>query len=143
MEEVSGATLFQWLVLGATAGLGFFLKTLQRDIKDAKKSGEDAAVKAEKDLSAAKGEIMAEIEETVTQATNTVRAVADEGKRLGIQALDRLNQHELHVARNHPTNAAIDKLEKQIDRLGDTITEQLSALGKKMDSKQDKVGGDD
>jgi hypothetical protein len=78
----------------------------------------------------------------VTEATSSVRAVAEEGKRLAIEGLSRTNQHELHVARNHPTNSAIDKLEKQIDRLGDTITEQLSALGKKMDGKQDKVGAD-
>lgn len=143
MESVSGATIFQWLGLVAIAGLGFFIKTLQRGIQDAKKAAEDAAAKAEKDLGEAKAAIMVEIHDTVTEATNQVRAVAEEGKRLAVQSLDRLNQHELHVARNHPTNAAIDKLEAQIAGVGRTISSEIKALSIKLDGKQDKAGGAD
>ncbi len=139
MDAVSNASIFQWVVGLAGFGLLFILNTLRADIKSAKQAAEDAAVKAGKDLNQAKAEIVLEIEQTVS----SVRAVADEGKRLAVQSLDRLTQHELHVARNHPTNSAIDKLEAQIERLGDTITEQLSALGRKMDGKVDKKAGSD
>ena len=72
-------------------------------------------------------------------ATKEMKSTADEAKRLAIDALDKLNSHRLHVASNHPTNSAIEKMEKQIAEMGRSLFEELKEISQKLDGKADKT----
>lgn len=80
-------------------------------------------------------------DEGVKQASIAVSAVkdtADEAKRLAIEAKEDLNEHRMHVAINHPTNAAITKMELALEKIGNQLFGELKEISIKLDGKMDK-----
>lgn len=71
-------------------------------------------------------------------AIATVAAVAEEGKKLAIEAKKDLGDYKFYVASNHPTNNAIAKMELQIEKMGNNLFAELKEISHKLDTKADK-----
>jgi hypothetical protein len=70
---------------------------------------------------------------------SAVEAIAAEGKKLAIEAKEEIGRHRLYVASNHPTNSAIEKLERQVENMGQKIFDELKEISTKLDKKADKA----